>query len=159
MNIHITYLLLRSSFSLYSWNCCLSGELRGDGRAHITHSYYLGQLVKSISCPEPSTKLLLNIFFQKMASCYGDGDGERAGTVCEGLRGREGLGHILPLRWTQRWDGDIMSGDQLNNLLMGHPQLYSEDRHRNFLGRKLPTGNRLFCGRWRASGIDHCKGV
>ena len=37
-----------------------------------------------------------------MASCYGGGDGEGAGAVCEGLRGREELGHILPLRWTQR---------------------------------------------------------
>ena len=117
MIIHITYLLLRSSFSLYSWNCCLSGELRGDGRAHITHSHYLGQLMKSISCPEPSTKLLLNIFFRKwqvvtetgtergLAPCArGSGGGRGSGTFSPsgGHRGETGTSWVVT-SWTIYW--------------------------------------------------------
>ena len=80
-------------FLIYSSNCCVSGEIRGDGRATVSE---VNQLPKNF------TKITLEYLFQKMASCYGGGDGEGAGAVCEGLRGREELGHILPLRWTQR---------------------------------------------------------
>ena len=66
------------------------------------------------------------------------------------VRGAQGAGgartHSPHQVDTEVRAGDIISG-QLNNLMMGHPQLYSQDRDGNFLGRQLPTGNRLFCVR------------
>ena len=87
--------------------------------------------------------------FQRMASCYGDGEGP-GGAVCQGLRGREGLGHILPIRWTQRWEG---TSGQLRRYYIDY-QLQSEDWDGDFLWRKLPTGNRLLWIRWRTSGTE-----
>ena len=70
---------------------------------HTSHIHILPGAVSEVNqLPRTFNQVTPEYLFQKMASCYGDGDGERAGAVCEGLRGLEGLGHILPLRWTQR---------------------------------------------------------
>ena len=67
------------------------------------HTFTLPRAVNEVNqLPRTFNQVTPEYLFQKMASCYGDGDGEGAGAVREGLRGREGLGHILPLRWTQR---------------------------------------------------------
>ena len=48
-----------------------------------------------------STRSVLLVFAAEMASCYG----ESAGGDCQGMKGRERVSHILPIRWdVKRFD-------------------------------------------------------